>query len=97
MFSSGNLTFFWKTFLLELVFLCSYVRQAATCVRLRDSGRNFYKYEGIKAFLKFSEVFNSLNFQRQPHKMIKHTQTTRWQQLTICFSLFDHFVGLVLK
>ena len=29
--------------------------------------------------------------------MVKHTQTTRRQQVTNCFSVFDHFVGLVLK
>ena len=29
--------------------------------------------------------------------MIKHTQTIRRQQLMICLSAFDHFVGLVLK
>ena len=29
--------------------------------------------------------------------MIKQTQTTRRQQLTNCLSVFDHFVGLVLK
>ena len=31
------------------------------------------------------------------HKMIKHTQTIRWQQPTNCLSVFDHFVGLALK
>ena len=29
--------------------------------------------------------------------MIKHTQTIRRQQLTNCFCVFDHFVGLALK
>ena len=32
-----------------------------------------------------------------PHKMIKHTQTIRCQQLSNCLSVFDHFVGLALK
>ena len=36
-------------------------------------------------------------FKRQPHKMVKHTQTIRRQQPTNWLSLFDHFVGLVLK
>ena len=29
--------------------------------------------------------------------MVKHTQTIRRQQPTNCLSVFDHFVGLVLK
>ena len=29
--------------------------------------------------------------------MVKHTQTIRWQQLTNCLSVFDHFVKLALK
>ena len=29
--------------------------------------------------------------------MVKHIQTIRRQQLTNCLSVFDHFVGLVLK
>ena len=29
--------------------------------------------------------------------MVKHTQTTRRQQPRNCLSVFDHFVGLVLK
>ena len=37
------------------------------------------------------------NPNRQPHKMVKHNQTIRRQQLTNCFSVFDHVVGLVLK
>ena len=36
-------------------------------------------------------------FKRQPHKMVKRNQTIRWQQLTNCLSVFDHFVGLVFK
>ena len=34
---------------------------------------------------------------RQPHKMVKHTQTIRWQQPTTCLTVFHHFVGLALK
>ena len=29
--------------------------------------------------------------------MVKHTQAMRLQQPTNCLSVFDHFVGLVLK
>ena len=36
-------------------------------------------------------------FKRQPHKMVKHTQTIRQMLPTSCLSLFDHFVGLALK
>ena len=34
---------------------------------------------------------------RQPHKMVKHTQTIRRQQPANCLSVFVHFVGLALK
>ena len=43
-----------------------------------------------------AELDSSLPFKRQPHKMIKHTQTIRRQQPTNCLSVFDHFVGLSL-
>ena len=36
-------------------------------------------------------------FQRQPHKMVKHTQTIRRLFPMKCLSVFDHFVGLALK
>ena len=36
-------------------------------------------------------------FKRQPHKMVKHTQTIRRQQPTNCLSVFDHFMRLALK
>ena len=36
-------------------------------------------------------------FKRQPHKMVKHTQTICWQELTNCLSVFEHFEGLALK
>ena len=43
--------------------------------------------------------FDKLNelFTRQPHKMVKHSQTIRRQQTTNCLCVFDHFVGLALK
>ena len=42
-------------------------------------------------------IRNQLTFKRQPHKMVKHTQTTCRQQPTNCLSVFDHFVGLALE
>ena len=36
-------------------------------------------------------------YKRQPYKMVKHSQTIRWQKPTNCLSVFDHFWGLVLK
>ena len=37
------------------------------------------------------------NTQRQPHKMVKHTQKVRRLLPANCLSVFDHFVGLELK
>ena len=34
---------------------------------------------------------------RQPHKMVKHTQTIRRPLRANCLNVLDHFVGLVLK
>ena len=36
-------------------------------------------------------------FKRQPHKMVKRTQTIHQQKPTVCLNMFDHFVGLALK
>ena len=36
-------------------------------------------------------------FKRQPHKMVKHTQTICRLLPTNCLSLFGHFMGLALK
>ena len=44
--------------------------------------------------LKFTDYYS---FKRQPHKMVKHTQTIRWQEPANCLSVFDYFVGLALK
>ena len=38
-----------------------------------------------------------VNTKRQPHKLVKHTQTIRRLLSTNCLSVFDQFVGLVLK
>ena len=43
------------------------------------------------------EVLSFRPFNRKPHKMVKHTQTIRWQQETDCLSVFGHFVALALK
>ena len=34
---------------------------------------------------------------RQPHKMIKHTQTINRQKPTNYLNVFDHFLGLALE
>ena len=36
-------------------------------------------------------------FKRQPHKIIKYTQTIHWLLPTNCLKVFDHFLGLRLK
>ena len=36
-------------------------------------------------------------FNCQPHKMVKHTQAIRRQQLTNCLSVFKHLMGFVFK
>ena len=40
---------------------------------------------------------SELNFKVPIHKIVKHTQKTGRQQPMNCRSVFDHFVGLVLK
>ena len=32
-----------------------------------------------------------LTYKRQPHKMVKHTQTIHWQKPTNCLSVYDQF------
>ena len=36
-------------------------------------------------------------FNRQPHKMVKHIQAIRRQQLMNCLSVFKYLMGLVFK
>ena len=43
------------------------------------------------------EILIFESFKRQPHKMVKRTQTIRRQQPMNCLSVFDHFAGLTLK
>ena len=49
----------------------------------------------MKMFYLFKKFLNL--FKRQPNKMVKQIQTTRWQQPTNCLSVFDHIVGLAIK
>ena len=51
-------------------------------------GRKFYIWDGMSAIYP-------LNY--ETHKMVKHTQTIRRQQPTICLSGFDPFVGWRLE
>ena len=53
-------------------------------------------------YLKFLEWLKEvkllgLTFKRQPHTMVKHTQTNRRLLPTNCFSVFYYFAGLALK
>ena len=41
--------------------------------------------------------FSHKSFKRQPHKMVKHTQTIRRLLPSNCLSVFDYFLGLALK
>ena len=45
----------------------------------------------------YERLMLSLTFKRQPHEMVKHTQTNRGFLPTNCLSMSDHFVGLALK
>ena len=45
----------------------------------------------------FQKRVKENSFKRQPHKMVKRTQTFRRLLPTNCLSVFDHFVGLALK
>ena len=49
----------------------------------------------LTQFKECWELINSLS--AKPQKMIKHAQTIPWQQPSNCLSVFEHFVGLVLK
>ena len=45
--------------------------------------------EHLKIF-EIETCFNPFKcFKQQPHKMVKHTQTFRWQQTTNCFGVFN--------
>ena len=53
------------------------------------------KEETITFNFFFVDWGHNYAFKRQPHKMVKHTQTIHRQQATNCLSVFDHFVMLV--
>ena len=54
-------------------------------------GNTGTKWFGILRIVPF-KLFN-----RQHHKMVKHTQTIRRQKTTNYLSVFDHFLGFALK
>ena len=43
------------------------------------------------------QILNLYALRHQPHKKLKHTQTIRRLLPTNCLSVFDYFIGLVLK
>ena len=45
----------------------------------------------------FSLILSLNFFKREPHKMVKHTQTIRWLFPRTCLSVLDHFVDFALK
>ena len=47
--------------------------------------------------LLISVNISLLTFNRQPYKMVKHTQTIRRYLPTNCLSVFDQFVWFALK
>ena len=53
----------------------------------------------LQKTIKFGVTYlpYSYPFKRQPNKMVKHTQRIRRLLPTNCLSVFDHFVGLMLK
>ena len=70
----------------------------ATCLEL--TGALTWTEEISQHFQSCSQVLLknlSWSFKRQPYKMVKHTQTIRWQQPKNCLNVFEHFVGLALK
>ena len=106
-----NLCFYKKMFRNlddKMIITCNFLKTKSYAILKKYLSRHSFLLKPEKANLRFSEqlflripLYDSLNlfylFKHQPHKMVKHTQTIRWQQLTNCFSVFDHFVGLALK
>ena len=58
---------------------------------------NLHVYVIVMIPSSAADVNLSAPFKRQPHKMVKHTQTIRRRQPMNCLIVFDHFVGLLLK
>ena len=48
-------------------------------------------------FVRYETGENAITINNQLYKMVKHTQTICRQQPANCLTVFDHFVGLVLK
>ena len=65
------------------------------CVNISHTFSKWFYFLTVDLCLLFPLLHYT--FKRQPHKMVKLTQTIRRQQPTNCLSLFDHFVGLALK
>ena len=63
--------------------------------------RNFWEESVRKLTASSEQLYIQLpmfyHLKHQPQKMVKYTQTIRWQQATNCLSVFDHFVGLARK
>ena len=62
-----------------------------------------YKEKKTEAFQRLSYLVDYPRnsepeaYRHQPYKKLKHTQTIRRLLLTNCLSVFDYFIGLVLK
>ena len=66
-----------------------FIETNTNCTNLREIKE--WWHEKANAIVTFPQPF-----QRQFHKMVKHTQTIR-RQIADELSVFDHFVGLALK
>ena len=62
---------------------------------LLDTDDKAHEMTSHYEYIKNMKLVNPLS--ANPDKMVKHIQTIRRQKLTICLSVFDHFVGLALK
>ena len=51
----------------------------------------------MNCFYRMGDRQKAKTFNRQPHKIVKHTQTIRRKSGQIVLRVFDHFVGLALK
>ena len=47
--------------------------------------------------MKLDSLQNLEHKKRQPHKIVKHTETIHLLLPMNCLSVFDHFVGLVVN
>ena len=94
---------FTKYFVLKISIFTSISRNSLLLRAVRsNSGLNYLPCFTDRLILTsgflIKEFKNSkLQVMGQPHKMVKHTHTIRWQKPTNCLSVFDHFVRLTLK